>query len=157
MERTNRFSVRRKFWRFLVIVALMAFPVKLTEAADKKSPTPPMERFDLRGRPDPFRPFLERDARIKRAQERLKVMPLSPLLQSPVRNFRLTGIMGADDDRVAVVEDGQGRFFLLFPGSNIGTRSGRVAGIHKDHIVIEERTKIPGGREKREEIKLRFR
>lgn len=154
MEKANRFLTGWKSWLFLILVVATAAPEQLV-AADKKNPVPRSERFDFQERADPFKPFLEGDVRKKKAQETLKAIPLSPLTQDSVHTFRLTGIVGVDESRVAVVEDGKGRFFLLFPGSRIGTRGGRVVSIQRDHVVIEERIKT-SGREKREEIKMRF-
>lgn len=112
------------------------------------------ERSGVLWKSDPFKPFLEIDAQVARAGEKLRAMPLSPLLNSPIERFRLTGIGGVHSSRMAVVEDGKGRFYILLPGSHIGTRNGRVVQIHPDHVIIEERMKTSSGEEKREEIKL---
>lgn len=151
MKRANR-----------VLISSLIFLVVLLNSTSTSAGTMKKERTVVKtgrvlvAKADPFKPFLEMDAQVARNREKLQALPLSPLLRYPVDTFRLTGIGGAHGSRMAVVEDGKGRFYILLTGSDIGTRNGRVVQIHQDHVIIEERTKRSSGQEKREEIKLRL-
>lgn len=134
------------------ILPLYLFPAMLV--AETKEPQ--VKISHLKGKPDPFRPFLEADAKNAREREKLQAMPLSPLQQSPLESFRLTGIAGSMHARIAIVEDRRGRFYVLRPGTYIGTDNGRVVKIHNDHVIIEERRKTSWGREKISEVKMTF-
>lgn len=149
MKRANRVLISSLVFLFVLLGSMSA----LAET-NKKDRLAVKEITLPVGKNDPFKPFLEMDAQTARSREKLQALPLSPLLQSPLDNFRLTGIGGAPKSRMAVVEDNKGRFYILLPGSHIGTRNGRVAQIKQDHVIIEERTKTSSGQEKREEVKL---
>jgi Tfp pilus assembly protein PilP len=105
---------------------------------------------------DPFRPFLERDALLLRERGRQTAVPRSPLLQRPLRTFRLVGIGGDDRERTAVVEDENRRFYLVKKGSHLGSENARVTMIARDHIIVERRITAGTGVEKTEEMKLSF-
>jgi Tfp pilus assembly protein PilP len=107
-------------------------------------------------KPDPFRPFIETDAEQKIRQEEglgkkkvEKSLPLSPLQQREIGEFRLVGIAGNDDRRTAVVEDGTAKkTYSLFVGTYIGRNEGRVIQILPDRVIVEERAEDPVKKEK---------
>jgi Tfp pilus assembly protein PilP len=107
-------------------------------------------------KPDPFRPFIETDMEQKIRQEeglgKKKVersLPLSPLQQREIGEFRLVGIAGNDDRRTAVVEDGTAKkTYSLFVGTYIGRNEGRVIQILPDRVIVEERVEDPVKKEK---------
>ncbi|MDZ4163746.1 MAG: pilus assembly protein PilP [Smithellaceae bacterium] len=160
MERASRLyrrwlSLRVAIAGFIVI-CIPLWGQSSARGEQKNDPVASKMQYTSRGMQDPFRPFLETDALRTRAQERLQVVPLSPLLRSPVESFRLLGIVGDLHRRMAVVEDSEGKFHTLLPGSHIGNRDGQVVGIHRDHLIVEETVRSVAGREKREKVRIKF-
>jgi type IV pilus assembly protein PilP len=116
----------------------------------------PGDRSRAAGKPDPFRPFIETDAEQKIKQEEGsgkkgggKPLPLSPLQQREIGEFRLVGIAGNNDRRTAVVEEGTAKkTYSLFVGTYIGRNEGRVIEILPDRVIVEERVEDPVKKEK---------
>jgi Tfp pilus assembly protein PilP len=110
-------------------------------------PTAPIYEYNLAGKPDPFKPFMETDPALKTKKEEelkkktvKKIGPISPLQQADIGQFRLVGIAGDQNRRVAMVEDGVAKkYYPLFIGTYIGLNAGRVAAILSDRVVVEEK------------------
>jgi len=103
------------------------------------------------GKPDPFKPFI--DVEIKAAKkEKSKIESIFPLQRAEVENFKLVGIVGDQDRRVAVVEDSNKKFYPLFIGTRIGLRDGKVTDILADRVTVDE---LDGKKIKRIILKLR--
>jgi type IV pilus assembly protein PilP len=93
-------------------------------------------------------PFMETDPAQKKKMEEeenrrraaSKDRPISPLQQADIGQFRLVGIAGDQNRRVAMVEDGIAKkYYPLFVGTYIGLNGGRVAAILPDRVVVEEK------------------
>jgi len=100
--------------------------------------------YNPAGKPDPFRPFVEIETKKvetkKEAKDEKKdVSSIFPLQRVGTENFRVVGIAGDEFRRVAIVEDSSKKFYPLFKGTHIGTRSGRVIDIMTDRVIVEER------------------
>jgi|GEM_PF-658354 len=101
--------------------------------------------YDPKGKPDPFKPFVDaelalrklKEAQLKKQQQKL---PLSPLQRVGIEQFRLVGIGGNEKGRTAVVQDMTGKYYTLSIGTPIGMNKGKVAIINGDRVVIEEPT-----------------
>lgn len=94
------------------------------------------------GKPDPFRPFVEIDKKKEAPKKEAKKdldLSIFPLQRVGTENFRVVGIAGDEARRVAVVEDSAKKFYPLFKGTRIGTKSGRVIEIMADRVIVEER------------------
>jgi type IV pilus assembly protein PilP len=111
-------------------------------------PAGPIYRYSAAGKSDPFKPFMETDPALKKKIEEeqknrqvaLKKLPISPLQQADIGHFRLVGIAGDQNRRVAIVEDGAAKkYYPLFIGTYIGLNGGRVAAILPDRVVVEEK------------------
>jgi type IV pilus assembly protein PilP len=96
-------------------------------------------RYSPTGKADPFRPFLERDEIARKKAVKPKPVPLSPLQRAGIEQFRLVGIAGSASRRIAVVEDAAGKFYTVKAGTVIGQNGGRVAEIHEDRVIIEQK------------------
>jgi type IV pilus assembly protein PilP len=112
--------------------------------ADKQAPVVGYV-FNPAGKPDPFRPFVEKDPVIKQKKEMAAaaVPSIFPLQRVGLDQFYLIGIAGTTERRLAVVEtrDAKGsRFYALTLGTIIGLNNGKVAEIGNDQIVVEEAT-----------------
>lgn len=98
--------------------------------------TAPPYRYNPVGKPDPFKPFIDRElAVLKKA----KPLPMSPLQRASISEFKLVGISGDDKTRKAVVQDVKGKVYPIFIGTYIGLNHGRVAEIRADRVIVEEK------------------
>jgi Tfp pilus assembly protein PilP len=111
------------------------------------TPAPTYE-YHAAGKPDPFKPYMETDAALKKKKEetllKKKVAkggkPVSPLQQVDIEQLRMVGIAGDDHRRTAIVEDGVAKkYYPLFVGTYIGMNGGRIVSIQPDRVIIEER------------------
>jgi len=95
------------------------------------------------GKPDPFRPFIDIDTSAKKIETKKDVdknlSSIFPLQRVATENFRVVGIIGNEARRLAIVEDATNKFYPLFKGTHIGTKSGRVIDIMADRVIVEER------------------
>jgi type IV pilus assembly protein PilP len=125
--------------------------------ADKQEPAGGYS-FNPAGKPDPFRPFVEKDPVLKKKKEMAAATALSifPLQRVGLDQFNLIGIAGSADRRLAVVEtrDGKGsRFYTLTLGTVIGLNNGKVVEIGNDQIVVEEAAPVRSGKKPNRIIK----
>jgi Tfp pilus assembly protein PilP len=104
------------------------------------------------GKSDPFKPFMETNLAVKKKLEEAELKRqmakrnafLSPLQKSDIGQFRLVGIVGDEDRRTAMVEDGVAkRHYPLVVGTYIGLNGGRVAAILPDRVIVEEQIEKP--------------
>lgn len=133
----------------------------LTSPAAASTPASPYI-YQSAGKADPFVPFIELDlARKKQKEEEFKKkvpsarkLPVSPLQQAELDQFRLVGIAGDDLRRTAIVEDGVAKkFYPLFVGTYIGMNGGRVVSILPDRVVVEERLQDETKQNRKAEIR----
>jgi type IV pilus assembly protein PilP len=114
-------------------------------AAAKASAASLLFSYDPKGKPDPFKPFVDaelalrklKEAQLKKQQQKL---PLSPLQRVGIEQFKLVGIGGNEKSRTAVVQDMAGKYYTLSIGTPIGMNNGKVARISRDRVVVEEPT-----------------
>ena len=101
-------------------------------------------RYNPAGKPDPFRPFVEKDLLLKKKAEKAGMVSIFPLQRAGIEQFTLVGIAGDKERGLAVVEtkEGKGRHYPLALGTIIGLNNGKVVEIRSDLVVIEEA--IPG-------------
>lgn len=176
MERTKKRPRRSKLlagslaFVFLLAVSVMvapaatppaARPVALNPVAEPQAP--PLEmpdyRYDPKGKTDPFKPFvrLELPTPSKKGPEKRKLSGnLTPLQRVALDKVRVTGIAGSSSKRVAMVEDGVGKGYIVHLGTLIGPDGGRVIQILPDRIVVEERHQESKGKEKSHRVALKL-
>jgi type IV pilus assembly protein PilP len=138
------------------------------QSAQTASPVPaaapmpsPVYSYKAAGKADPFVPFIELDLALKKQKEAelkkkeaVKKLPVSPLQQAEVGQFRLVGIAGDDQRRMAIVEDGVAKkYYPLFVGTYIGSNGGRVASILLDRVIVEERLQDQTKKDRKAEIR----
>lgn len=107
------------------------------------------------GKPDPFRPFIVvEQPKPKAAADKKKDEPLSifPLQRADTNNYKVVGIVGGDEHRMAIAEDSGKKFYPLLIGTRIGLRNGKVVEILPDRVIVEEYEK---NKAKRVILKLR--
>ena len=95
--------------------------------------------YDPSGKPDPFKPFIVIDV-IAVKQQVLKKAETSmfPLQRAETEKYRVVGIAGDKDHRVAIAEDATKKFYPLFIGTHIGLYNGKVIEIMADRVIVEE-------------------
>ncbi len=101
--------------------------------------------YNPSGKPDPFRPFVTVDAAIVKQQVAKKAeVSMFPLQRADIERYRVVGIAGDKDHRVAICEDAAKKFYPLYVGTRIGLYNGRVIEILADRVIVEEyETKKP--------------
>ncbi|MEN6375236.1 MAG: pilus assembly protein PilP [Smithella sp.] len=102
---------------------------------------PPAEStysYNPAGKPDPFQPFVEEEVAAKKKAEKKKASSIFPLQRIEVEQFKLVGIAGDPNRRVAMVEDVAKKFYPLSVGTCIGLNNGKVVEILPDRVIVEE-------------------
>ncbi len=138
-------------------------PTKKAPAAEKKTlPVPPVAEkkevvkqeepefaYNPAGKPDPFKPFIQLTPEKTRPSSFL-----TPLQKYDLSQLKLVAIIALPEGNVALVEDQQGKGFMIKKGTAIGRRDGKVKTILKDRVVIEEAYSDIFGQAKVNEISL---
>ncbi|MFZ3156092.1 MAG: pilus assembly protein PilP [Smithella sp.] len=123
----------------------------LAPAAAQNQPQPlttsPIDNYNYNplGKPDPFRPFVTVDVAVAKKQVLKKAeVSMFPLQRADAEKYRIVGIAGDKDHRVAICEDTAKKFYTLHKGTHIGLYNGKVIEIMADRVIIEEyETKKP--------------
>ncbi len=129
-----------------------AAPVQVAakETKEEKKEKEEMEfSYNPAGRPDPFKPFIE-----LAPEKRPKAAFLTPLQKYDISQLKLVAIITAPEGSVALVEDQQGKGYLLKKGTAIGRHDGKVKAVLKDRVIIEESYSDVLGQAKVNEISL---
>jgi type IV pilus assembly protein PilP len=155
----------------LVIAVLLAFSVTAALAAAPPAPKPaeakpeaaPPElqdyRYDPRGKIDPFKPFVRLEVptpTAKKGPEKKLSGAFTPLQRVALDKVRVTGIAGSSLKRVAMVEDGGGKGYIVYVGTLIGMNGGRVIQILPDRLIVEERLEESKGKERSHRVALKL-
>jgi type IV pilus assembly protein PilP len=91
------------------------------------------------GKPDPFRPFIVLvDVAAKQQIVKKAEVSMFPLQRAETERYRVVGIAGDKNYRVAIAEDAAKKFYPLFIGTHIGLYNGKVIEIMADRVVVEE-------------------
>ncbi|MEW6488952.1 MAG: pilus assembly protein PilP [Thermodesulfobacteriota bacterium] len=99
----------------------------------------PAFSYQPAGLRDPFEPFIRLDEPKTKAKPQVFV-PRTPLQRYALEEIRLVGVMWAEGGRsVALVEDPEGKGYVVSGGVLIGDRGGRIIGIRPDRVDVEER------------------
>ena len=124
------------------------------------APEIPDYRYDAKGKTDPFKPFvrLELPTPAKKGPEKKKYTGnLTPLQRVSLDKVRVTGIAGSSAKRVAMVEDGAGKGYIVYLGTLIGENGGRVIQIFPDRVIVEEKVgEGSKGKEKSHRVALKL-
>jgi type IV pilus assembly protein PilP len=118
------------------------------QAQDKDRPVPASPwaststesySYNPAGKTDPFRPFIVVETAVKKPIDS-KPTPTSiyPLQRAEADSYKVVGIAGSEDGRVAIVEDVGKKFYPLSKGTRIGLHNGKVVEIMADRVVVEE-------------------
>ena len=104
--------------------------------------TPPV--YNPKEKIDPFQPLFEDKPQVNE----VKLTPVddgrtkkTALEQIDLSQLKLTGIILAASGNKGLVQESTGRGHVISRGTYIGTRGGRVTGIQKNKVIIEEKLK----------------
>ena len=93
------------------------------------------------GKPDPFRPFVvvvTEKVEAKKQLAKKAETSMFPLQRAETEKYRVVGIAGDKDHRVAIAEDASKKFYPLLVGTHIGLYNGKVIEIMADRVIVEE-------------------
>ena len=94
------------------------------------------------GKPDPFRPFVTvvtaKDIDMKKQIAKKAEASMFPLQRAETEKYRVVGIAGDKDHRVAIAEDVSKKFYPLLVGTHIGLYNGKVIEIMADRVIVKE-------------------
>lgn len=110
--------------------------------------------YNPSGKPDPFRPFIVIETTPKPKQQtaaKKTKTSIFPLQRAETTSYKVVGIVGNEDHRVAIAEDSAKKFYPLLIGTKIGLNDGRVVEILADRVIVEE---YENKKEKRITLKL---
>ena len=134
-------------------------PPAATPQKDTSTPTPSVEEeerdyvYDPTGKRDPFQPFIATQTPITPEGEKI---PITPLQQFDLSQLKLVAIMVGKGEGKAMVEDSEGKGYIVEKGVYVGRNYGKVKAVMKDRLVIEERYKDYMGQVKTKEIVLQL-
>jgi type IV pilus assembly protein PilP len=125
---------------------------------DTASPAPVGEEerdyvYDPTGKRDPFQPFIATQTPVTPTGEEI---PVTPLQQFDLSQLKLVAIMVGKGEGKAMVEDSEGKGYIVEKGVYVGRNFGKVKAVLKDRVVIEERYKDYMGQVKTKEIVLQL-
>ena len=120
------------------------------------APTSDNYSYNPSGKPDPFRPLVEdvkpQNIAAKKEGQKKDELSMFPLQRAETENYRVVGIAGDKDHRIAIAQDAAKKFYPLFIGTHIGLYKGKVIEIMADRVIVEE---YPTKKAKRVILKLR--
>ena len=110
------------------------------------SDTPISTVYDPTDKIDPFRPLfadtsttesdeMDREQPVKRREKR---KPVTPLERVDLSQLTLVGVVSSPEKNRALIEEMNGKGYIVNIGTYIGINSGKVVQILRDRIVIEE-------------------
>lgn len=100
--------------------------------------------YDPKGKIDPFRSVFvvqkqgRPGTRIKIDAREERKIPLTPLQKVDLSQLKVVGIIISPAGNKALVEDPEGKGYVITKGTYIGSNFGQVTKILKDRVVVEE-------------------
>ena len=133
-------------------------PPKVAPRKDTQTPTPTKEVerdyvYDPTEKRDPFQPFIAMQTPVKPVGEEI---PITPLQKYDLSQLKLVAIMIGQGEGRAMVEDAEGKGYIIEKGVYVGSNFGKVKAVLKDRVIIEERYKDYMGKVKSKEIVLQL-
>ena len=83
-------------------------------------------------------------------------VPVTPLQQYDISQLKLVAIMVGKGEGKAMVEDAEGKGYIVEKAVYVGRKFGKVKAVLKDRVVIEERYKDYMGQVKTKEVVLQL-
>ena len=128
-----------------------ATPSPATAEPKKQEPRYVYNPIDKR---DPFRPFLAMREPVLPPEEGVQ---RGPLQKYDLSQLKLVAILVGGGEGRAVLEDSEGKGYIVTTGTYVGSRYGKVTAIQKDQVTIQEQYKDYLGVVRSREIVLQLR
>lgn len=100
------------------------------------------DKYDSTGRLDPFMPLIkEEEQREEKPVIKKKdrpVRPKTPLEKVDLSQLKLVGIVRAESGNKALVQQADGKGYIITKGTYVGIHSGKVVDILRDRVIVEE-------------------
>ena len=122
-----------------------------TPVLQKRNPEPESPKFIRKVNRDPFRPPSIQARTGIRSRDNL-----SPLERFELGQLKVVGIVWDVKEPRAMIEDSAGLGYTILVGTPIGTSEGRVKGIHRDQVVVEEFFEDVSGKRKTREVAMKL-
>jgi type IV pilus assembly protein PilP len=95
--------------------------------------------YNPKGKIDPFEPlFREKPTVALAKKKRKKRTPRTPLEKIDLSQLKLVGIILASSGNRALVEESNGKGYVVKKGTYMGTNAGKVVKIEKDKVIVAE-------------------
>ena len=117
----------------------------------KRNPEPESPKFIRKVNRDPFRPPSIQARTGTRSRDNL-----SPLERFELGQLKVVGIVWDIKEPRAIIEDSAGLGYTILVGTPIGGNEGKVKGIHRDQVVVEEFFDDVYGRKKTREVSMKL-
>jgi type IV pilus assembly protein PilP len=122
-----------------------------TSVLKKRNPEPESPKFIRKVDRDPFRPPTIQARTGTRSRDNL-----SPLERFELGQLKVVGIVWDVKEPRAMIEDNAGLGYTILVGTPIGGSEGRVKGIHRDQVVVEESFEDVSGKKKTREVSMKL-
>jgi len=133
----------------LLLLILMGVVYGAEKAQEVKRK--PLFVYDPTGKRDPFRPFVKAEEPVQP-----KGVVLSPLQRYDLSQLKLVAIIVGVGEERAMVEDAEGKGYIIRRGTYIGNRFGRVKEILPDRVIVVEKYRDYLGRVRTREVVLKL-
>ena len=117
----------------------------------KKNLEPESPKFIRKVNRDPFRPPSIQTRTGTRSRDNL-----SPLERFELGQLKVVGIVWDVKEPRAMIEDSAGLGYTILVGTPIGGSEGKVKGIHRDQVVVEESFEDVSGKKKTREVSMKL-
>jgi type IV pilus assembly protein PilP len=132
---------------------------KGTQASAKAAPLPtpaaapagPAYIYNPIGKRDPFR---SPDLDLARASAVSNTACNEPLCKFDLDQLTLVAVVSGDSNPVAMVQDSQGRGYILHRNTRIGRQGGKVTQILRDSVIVTEYFTAPDGKSNANQLTL---
>ncbi len=115
------------------------------------TPAAPTYIYNPIGKRDPFR---SPDLDLARASAVNNSACNEPLCKFDLDQLTLVGVVSGDADPVAMVQDPQGRGYILHRNTRIGRQGGKVTQILRDSVTVTEYFTSPDGKSNANQLTL---
>ena len=122
-----------------------------TSLLQKRNPKPESPKFIRKVDRDPFRPPSIQTRTGTRSRDNL-----SPLERFELGQLKVVGIVWDVKEPRAMIEDNAGLGYTILVGTPIGASEGKVKGIHRDQVVVEESFEDISGKKKTREVSMKL-
>ena len=119
----------------------------------------PMEKYDSKGRVDPFIPLIAEKnafAGSGSSEDPKPKRTLTPLERLELSQVKLVAVVEMQGRTIAMVEEATGKGYEVSIGTYIGPNGGRVTAINNKGIKIEENVKDYQGKHRKRYEEIKF-